>query len=167
MPNDADGHSARPILVADDQGFCTRVNRRWAEVTGSEPAQNSGDGWLDLVHPDDRVWLRREWAACIRKRCDTCFRVRMKMADGQVRPATLTVSPLPAEAGPSAAIVVMLEEVKEPKNDAESLHARKMECVGRLASGLAHDFANLLTLISGYSEIALSRLGPDDPVRTE
>ena len=44
---------------------------------------------------------------------------------------------------------------------------RKMEGVGRLASGLAHDFANLLTLISGYSEILLARVGSGDPSRPE
>jgi signal transduction histidine kinase len=42
-----------------------------------------------------------------------------------------------------------------------------MEAFGRLTSGLAHDFANLLTLISGYSEILLGRLAASDPSRPE
>jgi nitrogen-specific signal transduction histidine kinase/CheY-like chemotaxis protein len=64
--------------------------------------------------------------------------------------------------------VVMLEELDaRDRNEDELVHARKMEAVGRLASGLAHDFANLLTLISGYSEILLGRLGPADPSRPE
>ena len=54
-----------------------------------------------------------------------------------------------------AGFVVTLEIGETERNEAELLHARKMEAVGRLASGLAHDFANLLTLISGYSEILL------------
>jgi nitrogen-specific signal transduction histidine kinase/CheY-like chemotaxis protein len=44
-------------------------------------------------------------------------------------------------------------------------HSQRMEAIGRLAGGIAHDFNNLLTAIQGYSEMALARLAPDDPVR--
>jgi signal transduction histidine kinase len=44
-------------------------------------------------------------------------------------------------------------------------HARKMEAVGVLAGGLAHDFNNILSAIIGYSEMALDKLPEADPVR--
>jgi signal transduction histidine kinase len=43
--------------------------------------------------------------------------------------------------------------------------AQKIEAVGRLASGVAHDFNNILTVITGHSELLLRQLDADDPRR--
>ena len=52
-------------------------------------------------------------------------------------------------------------EAASPPDNADKAH--KMEALGRLTSGVAHDFANLLTLISGYSEMLLDRLRAQGP----
>src|SRR5207245_8882073 len=44
---------------------------------------------------------------------------------------------------------------------------QKMEAVGRLAGGVAHDFGNLLTVIHVRAQLALSRLGSADPARQD
>jgi two-component system, cell cycle sensor histidine kinase and response regulator CckA len=54
-----------------------------------------------------------------------------------------------------------------PVDDADRRQSQKMETVGRLASGVAHDFANLLTLITGYSDLLLNRISQIDPLRPE
>ena len=45
--------------------------------------------------------------------------------------------------------------------------ALKMEAIGKLAGGVAHDFNNLVTIITGYSDMVLSRIGPEDPMRRD
>ncbi len=54
-----------------------------------------------------------------------------------------------------------MEELKRTQD--QLLHAQKMEAVGRLAGGLAHDFNNILTTIIGYSEFLAGSMNKNDP----
>jgi len=56
-------------------------------------------------------------------------------------------------------------ESTEKTARASAAQSHRLETVGRLASGVAHDFANLLTLIAGYSELMLDRIEDRDALR--
>lgn len=72
------------------------------------------------------------------------------------------------EGGKPVAVQGVSRDVTERKRLQEQLWiAQKMDAVGRLASGIAHDFGNVLTIITGYSALILATLKPDDPVRPE
>ncbi len=47
------------------------------------------------------------------------------------------------------------------------VQAQKMDCIGRLAGGVAHDFNNMLSIILGYGEMILEQLRPGDPLRED
>ena len=47
---------------------------------------------------------------------------------------------------------------------AQLIKSQKLEAVGRLAGGLAHDYGNMLTVIIGHAEIAISKLSNDHPL---
>lgn len=59
------------------------------------------------------------------------------------------------------------EEMEKRKLQNQLVLAQKMELVGRLAGGVAHDFNNMLGAILGYAELALLKVDPDNPLRED
>ncbi len=65
-------------------------------------------------------------------------------------------------------IVMRLRAEEEKSRLEEQLRqSHKMEAVGRLAGGVAHDFNNILTGITGYTEMLLDSLNTNDPMRAD
>jgi signal transduction histidine kinase len=58
------------------------------------------------------------------------------------------------------------ERTRRRRLEEDLRDARRLEAVGRLAAGVAHDFSNILAVVTGYSELMLKRMVPTDPLRT-
>jgi len=72
------------------------------------------------------------------------------------------------ENGTPVGIQGVARDISERNRLKEKLHlAQRMEAVGRLAGGIAHDFGNVLTIISGYCTLIRDRLKQDDPLRAD
>jgi PAS domain S-box-containing protein len=88
--------------------------------------------------------------------------------DGKQIHIALTVSPIKDVSGRIVGASAIGRDITESKQMEDMFRqAQKMEAVGRLAGGVAHDFNNMLSVILGYSELLLERADTDGQVRMQ
>jgi two-component system NtrC family sensor kinase len=70
------------------------------------------------------------------------------------------------ESGEVLSVIETINDITEKKRlESQLRHAQKMEAVGHLAGGVAHDFNNILTAITGYGNLLKMKTKEDDPAR--
>jgi len=144
------------VMVTDLQGTIIHVNRALEQLTGYSRAELVGQKPSLLksgLHPAeiykklwDTVLARAAWQGELTNR----------RKDGRLVEVSLTVSPVLDAQGQLTHLTGILRDVSERKHlERQLMQAQKMQGVGTLAAGVAHEFNNLLAGISGYASLAL------------
>jgi len=112
--------------------------------------------WAQLIHPDDLPTVAAaEDASKSGRPFQAEFRIKRK--DG--REVWLNDTAIVVQGSNTHPVMegIIVDITERKQLETQLQQSRKMEAVGRLAGGIAHDFNNLLTIITGYTELALSR----------
>ena len=148
-----------PAIVAtlDMQGKIGRFNKFAQQLTGYTEDEVRGKSWIDIFNPpDDRESIGNVQQEVFGGRPLRGFETRILARDGQEILTQWHASPLHDDSGDTVGGVGIGIDVTDLRQKEDQLRqAAKMEAIGRLAGGVAHDFNNYLMTIEGYSELLL------------
>ncbi|MFH0727893.1 MAG: PAS domain S-box protein [Pseudomonadota bacterium] len=163
-------HASEGILIVTEDRI-QLANPAFSAIIGYPQDIITGRPFVTFIHPADRDLVLDRYQRRIRgETVETNYPFRVIDADGREKWLEINSSTISWRGGPaSLSFVTDITDRKraEAENDklqAQLLQAQKMESVGRLAGGVAHDFNNMLSIIIGYAELALEALTPSDPL---
>jgi PAS domain S-box-containing protein len=155
------------IALVDMEGRLIKSNPALQVMLGYREEELQNRIFTEFTHPGDTtadMGLYREVVEG--KRDHYQMEKRYIRKDGAVIWGRLTVSLVRSQGGERPFTIRMVEDITEQKRlESNFLQVQKMETVGQLAGGIAHDFSNLLTVIKGYSQLSLSDLREGDPLK--
>ena len=160
--------SAEIVVVTDAQGGIQYVNPAFEAVTGytREEAIGQNPRILRSGHQDPDFY-RGLWTSLANGKP---WRGRFvnKRKDGSLYTEDALISPVCDAAGHIINYMAVKHDITEQLRLSEQLQqSQKMDSIGRLAGGVAHDFNNMLGVILGHAEIAMERTNPAHPVHAD
>ncbi len=154
-------HATDIIVLLDAQGRIAYASPSVERVLGYRPEGILGRSIREFVHAEDSERLKRNYARVIatpRKPFRGLY--RFVSAEGDIKLLEVTVQNLLDSPDVSGVVVNARDVTQRKLIEDRFLQAQKLEALGQLAGGVAHDFNNVLTAVLGNVELLLMRFVP-------
>ncbi|MFA5073144.1 MAG: PAS domain S-box protein [Nitrospirota bacterium] len=155
-------------VMLDMNGSIIFCNNYFLALTGWSNTEILGKNWFELFIPDEFREAAQSFfrfnmtSGTMPLHHEFVIKTRNDVTRIMVWDTTVLLGPDDAVMG----IASIGMDVTDHRMLEEQLRqAQKLEAVGRLTGGVAHDFNNILSAVVGYSQISLMKMTPDDPLR--
>ena len=160
------------FAVADTNERFLFANPRAEQIFGVAPGGLLGRSLMEFLEPEERRKVEAETRLRTQQKHST-YELRIRRLDGEFRTVLVTATPGRLKADEPMSIIGVFRDITEEKlaeaakriREEELHQAQKMDSLGILAGGVAHDFNNMLGGIMGYADLLLA--GERDPRRQE
>ena len=157
--------AAEAVVITDSEGTIQYVNPAFERVTRYTREEAIGRNPRILKSGEhDAAFYKEMWETLTRGEAwSGHFTNRRK--DGTLYAEESVISPVRDASGRTVNYVAVKRDItEEMKLQEQYRQAQKMESVGRLAGGVAHDFNNMLGVILGHTELAMDQMDPAGPL---
>lgn len=160
--------ASQGIIGLDKTGHIVLANPKAEEMFGYTREELIGET-VEILLPESKrgthTHQRDDYFAHPRTRpMGIGMELSGRRKDGKEFPVEVSLSHV--ETGDGTFAIAFVNDISQRKNlEEQLLQAQKMDAVGRLAGGVAHDFNNMLTVVLGYNRMILDELSPVDPLR--
>jgi PAS domain S-box-containing protein len=156
------------IVMTDAQGIIQFVNPAFEKITGYSVQEAIGQkpSILKSGRQDD-LFYQNMWQTISGGKTWSGRLVNKRKA-GTFFTEECTISPVRDSSDQIVNYVAVKRDITDHLRLTEQFHqTQKMEAIGQLAGGVAHDFNNMLTVIIGYTELALKKMDPALPLHAK
>jgi PAS domain S-box-containing protein len=160
--------NARDLIYSHDlEGNYTSINKAGEQITGYTHEETLGMNIAQTIAPEYLEKARRMIAGKLTGEEMTAYELEIIAKDGRRIPVEVNTR-LVYQAGAPCGVQGIARDITDRRELEDQLRqSQKLEAVGQLAGGVAHDFNNMLTVINGYGDLLLRGLGQDDPMRSK
>ncbi len=153
------------IISLDQKGYISYVNPVVEKILGYSPLEIAGKSFLVLAREQEAREYARQFRKVRNGETIVDYTGALVHKNGSVRHFIFCGAPVTDGQGNMMGIEGFLKDITERRNlEFQLQQVQKLEAVGTLAGGVAHDFNNILTAIRGSLDISLLMVGQNDPI---
>jgi PAS domain S-box-containing protein len=155
------------LIVADRDLRLAYLNPATTQITGYELHEvSSPQTWLGLIRAEDRPALQAVIADALGGRSGR-VELRYRAKGGEEKVAFALMQPRRQDKEVVGLVALLVDMTRERRLEQELQRSQRLELIGRLSSGIVHDFNNMLTVVMNCADLAAQGVEPNHPVHED